>query len=150
MEPYAIDLEPEQVVTWLSDQSHLDAFNIGVRATRSYEVAELRGGKSARLSDSDLDELGDVVEVGLLEVFPAKRPGAWKISLRMEDDLGPRLPEDDSAPDEEEEIDLRSFIEEFVRGGRGVPLLSAEAEDAAAGRQLAKVLKAMGTAAPGA
>lgn len=143
MEPYAIDLDPEQVVKWLSDKSHLDAFNIGVRATRSYEAAELRGGKSARLSDTDLDEVNDIVEVGLLEVFPAARPSVWKISLRIEDDLGPRLPEDGSAPAEEEEMDLSSFLEEFVRSGRGISLLSAEVESTAAGRRLERVLKAM-------
>jgi hypothetical protein len=47
------------------------------------------------------------------------------LRIRVEDDIGPRVPEDEPTPGTEEEIDLGAFYEEFIAAGRGVAEITA-------------------------
>lgn len=145
METYPLDIAPEQVVHWLLDEERVHAFDLSVRASRSYQPAELRGGKSQRLSEEDRTELSDIVEVGLLEVTPGQRSSLWTMRVRIEDDIGSRLPEDEAAPEGEEEIDLIAFNEEFIQADRGATDVSVEVASPAAKASFERVLNAMRT-----
>jgi hypothetical protein len=129
METYPVDIEPEQIAAWLSDEERLQAHDLLVSATRSYQAGELSGGKSRWLSEEDREELSEVLEIGLLEVTPRDRPHRWTLRVRVEDDIGPRLPEDEPLPEGEEDIDLQTFAEEFIRGGRGVADVTVDVVD---------------------
>lgn len=143
METYPIDLAPEQVVRWLLDEDRQHAFDILVNATRSYRPGELRGGLSGSLDDAERDELSEICEVGHLEIRPRREPHRWALRVRIEDDIGSRLPDDEPVPEGEEEIDLAAFYEEFVASDRGVADVSVEAENAAAKANLNKLLDAI-------
>jgi hypothetical protein len=58
----------------------------------------------------------------------------------VEDEAGPRVPEEGAAQGGEEEIDLDTFYDEFIRPGRGSANVVAEFEDSAAERRLADLL----------
>lgn len=141
MRTYPIDLEPEQVVQWLLGEGHVEDNRLSVRATRFFETGALDGGQSRRLGDEEREEIGEVVEVGLLEVRPRLHSDRWALRLRVADDIGPRTPEDEAVPAEEEEIDLAAFREEFLRGDRGLPELTGEARDEAAEADLDRLLQ---------
>lgn len=146
MQPYPIDLEPSQFVLWLLDPGNVERFGLDLRATRTYQPRALSG--SVDLDASDRRDLRDIAEIGLLEVVPSKRPGLWVIRLRVEDDAGARLPEDEPVPEGEEEIDLQTFHDEFFANERGVSELGAEVESAAAREDLEAVLSAATTRPP--
>jgi hypothetical protein len=131
METYPVDIEPEQIVAWLSDEERLHASDLLVSATRSYRAGELSGGKSRWLSEEDREELSEVLEIGLLEATPRDRPHRWALRIRVEDDIGPRLP-DEPLPESEEDIDLQTFSEEFIRSGRGLADITVEVADESA------------------
>ena len=143
METYPVDLAPEQIVRWLLDEDRLHALDLLVSATRSYHVEELRSEEGASLNDTEGEELSEVCEVGILEVRLRQKPSRWTLRIRVEDDIGPRLPEDEPIPEAEEEIDLPTFYEEFIKADRGIARVSAEVENPAAKANLNKVLKAM-------
>lgn len=143
METYPVDLAPKQIVRWLLDEDRLHAFDLLVSATRSYQVGELRSEERASLNDTEGEELSEVCEVGLLEVRPRQKPNRWTLRIRVEDDIGPRLPEDEPIPEAEEEIDLLTLYEEFIKADRGIARVSAVVENPAAKANLNKVLKAM-------
>jgi len=140
MQPYPIDLPPLQFMLWLLDPANVEQFDLGLRATRTYEPTDLAG--SIELDASDRDDLHDVVEIGLLEVVPRQRPDLWIIRLRVEDDAGSRMPEDEPMPEDEEDVDLQTFYDEFFKNERGIAELSAEVESAAARENLEAVLSA--------
>lgn len=140
MQPYPIDLEPSQFMLWLRNPGNIEQFDLDVRVTRSFEPKAVPGG--ADLDVSDRDDLHDIMEIGLLEVVPRKRPGLWTIRLRVEDDAGPRLPDDEPVPEDEEAIDLETFYDEFFTNERGLSELGAEVESAAAREDLEAVLSA--------
>lgn len=140
MQPYPIDLEPSQFMLWLLDPNNVEQFDLHLRATRTYEPRAVSG--SVDLDASDRDDLHEIVEIGLLEVVPRKRPDLWIIRLRVEDDAGSRRPEDEPVPEGDEDIDLQTFYDEFFRNERGLSELSAEVESAAAREHLEAVLSA--------
>jgi len=147
MQPYPIDLEPSQFMRWLLIPKNAELFDLDLRATRSYEPAAVSG--SVALDDSDRDDLHDIVEVGSLEVVPRKRRDLWIIRLRVADDAGSRIPDDEPVPEDEENIDLQTLYDEFFRNERGLSELSAEVASDAAREHLEFVLSAA-TAGPSA
>ncbi len=63
--------------------------------------------------------------------------------IRVEDDIGPGLPEDEPVPAGEEEIDLATFYDDFIAADRGLAEVSAEAETADDRASLNRVLDAI-------
>ena len=143
METYPVDLEAEQVVHWLLDEEHLHAFDLLVRATRSYQRGELEPREEGALGEAEREELSEISESGLLEVTPRQKLSRWTLRVRVEDDIGPRLPDDEPVPEDDEEIDLPTFYEEFIKADRGLAEVSAEVENQAAKANLTRVLDAI-------
>ena len=81
--------------------------------------------------------------IGVLEVTPSSRSDGWVLRIRVEDRLGPRLPEDEDAPEGEEDIDLATFEAEFIVPERGTAEVSLDAEDAHARSKFNRILKRM-------
>lgn len=143
VEPIIVDIEPRQIVRWLLDEERIKAFDLLVTATRSYEREELAPGEERQLGEAEAEELSEINEVGLLEVMPRKEPSRWTLRLRVTDDIGPRMPEDEPVPTEDEEIDLTTFNEKFVVADRGFTEVSAEAQDRAASAELTRLVEAI-------
>ena len=141
VETYPVDIAPEQVVRWLMVEGRLHAFDLLVSATRSFEAGELAGDE--RLGDEEREEVSEISDVGLLEVMPRQKPHIWTLRVRVEDDIGPRLPEDEPVPETEEELDLPTFYEEFIKADRGLAEVSVEVDSPAAKASFNRVLEAM-------
>ena len=97
------------------------------------------------MGDAEGEELSEINEIGLLEVMPRKEPSRWTLRIRVIDDIGPRMPDDEPVPAEDEEIDLETFNEEFIVADRGFTEVSAEAQDRAASADLARLIEAIVT-----
>jgi len=143
MESIAIDLAPEQIVRWLMDENRRDACDLLINATRSYRTGELSDEERGSLDDGEEAGLSESCEVGILEVRPRREPHRWVLRIRVEDDIGPRVPEDESVVEEEEEIDLDAFYEEFIKGNRGTAEATAEVDGAAGKASINEFLGAM-------
>ena len=128
MEPISVDIDAKQIVRWLLEEERIEAFDLLVSATRSYEREELAPREERRLGDAEGEELSEINEVGLLEIMPRKEPSRWTLRVCVIDDIGPRMPDDEPVPTEDEEIDLATFNEEFIVADRGFTEVSAEAE----------------------
>lgn len=142
MEPYPVDVEAKQIVRWLMQEERRKAFDLIVRATRSYQANGL-APEDLRLGDFEPEELSEMSEIGLLEVLPRREPRGWVLRIRVEDDIGPHLPEDEPAAPDEEEIDLATFYEEFLAEDRGLAETSAEVDGPHAKAALARLFKAI-------
>lgn len=143
METYPVDLAAQQIVRWLMDDQRIHAFDLLVRTTRSFEHRGLGPDDDSRFGDVEREDLGESTEVGIMEVAPRRKPGLWTLRIRVADDIGPGLPEDEPVPSGEEEIDLQTFYEEFIKNDRGLTEVSAEVESPAAKGSLTRVLHAI-------
>ena len=145
MEPIQVDVEARQIVRWLLAEERVKAFDLLLNVTRSFERAELTAGEEGHMGDAEGEELSEINEVGMLEVLSRKEPSRWTLRIRVVDDIGPRMPDDEPVPAEDEEIDLETFNEEFIVADRGFTEVSAEAQDRAASADLARLIDAIVT-----
>lgn len=145
MESVIVDVDAKQIVRWLLQEQRIKAFDLLVSATRSYEREQLSPEEEGQLGDEEAEDLSEINEIGLLEVMPRKKPSRWTLRIRVIDDVGPRLPEDEPVSAEDEEIALETFNEEFIAADRGSIEVSAEAQDGAASAELARLIKAIVT-----
>ncbi|MGA9549907.1 MAG: hypothetical protein WBS14_19880, partial [Rhodomicrobium sp.] len=76
-------------------------------------------------------------------VRPPVPKNGWVLRIRVEDRIGPRAPEDEDAPEGEEELDLQTFEADFIVPERGTAEVSLEAEDAHAKASFTKFLNHM-------
>jgi hypothetical protein len=143
VKPFPVDVEAKQIVRWLIEEERRSAFGLLVTATRSYRRNALGAGEDSSLGDIEREDLSEMTEVGLLEVTPRQKPGGWTLRIRVEDDIGPGLPEDEPAPTGDEEIDLATFYEEFMTEDRGLAEVSAEVSDPNAKTSLGLLLDAI-------
>ena len=143
METFPVDVEAEQAVLWLLDEQRLQDFDLLVRTTRAYQRRDLGPGENSRLGEVEREDLCENAEVGLVEVMPRHKPSLWTLRIRVGDDIGPGLPEEEQVPEGEEEIDLTTFYEEFIKTDRGLGEVSAEVEGPGAKGSLTHMLDAM-------
>jgi hypothetical protein len=136
-----IDLTARHLLDWLkADLPRRGSSQLLVRATREF-LAE-PGPCAAEGLDAE-DGIEVVTSIGLLEVAPADGAGHWVLRLRIEDALGPHLPEDGSVPDVPEELGLDEFESCFLADGAdGTVTLEADGPAAthAFDRLLARIL----------
>ncbi|GAB4349432.1 MAG: hypothetical protein Kow0026_04840 [Oricola sp.] len=121
---YELDMDPRHLVEWLkADMRSGGAGRFEISATRTFvEEPGLAGdGASAE------DESATMTAVGELEVRPKlDSSGKWVVRIRVEDVVGPHLPEEGSVPDEPEELSLEGFETDFILPDRGTVFATLE------------------------
>ncbi len=129
METYPVDLEASQIVRWLIEEQRRGTLQLNVTAARSYVVEAFEMADLNQIGE-DVADLNDVLAIGTLEARPGNGKNGWVLRIRVEDRFGPRLPDDEDAPDGEEEIDLQTFEADFIAPERGEAEVVLEAENA--------------------
>ncbi|MCP4382208.1 MAG: hypothetical protein GY798_12480 [Hyphomicrobiales bacterium] len=118
MDEYTVDVAPDQVVRWLMAELQRNPDALEFRANRTFVAAGVENFEDDGISeDTDVES---VAAVAILEVMPARPTKNWILRLRVEDILGEHLPEDHSASEDPEEIELETFDALFVAPGRGI------------------------------
>ena len=119
METYPVDLEASQIVRWLIEEQRRGTLQLNVTATRSYVVEALEKADLDQIGEEG-EDLNDILAIGTLEVSPPAAKNGWVLRIRVEDRIGPRLPEDEDAPEGEEELDLQTFEADFIVPERAI------------------------------
>ena len=70
-------------------------------------------------------------------------PSRFRILARRGAEAGPRLPEKGALAEGEEQISLSAFYNEFIRCGRGVANVFAEAEDKVAEARIEQLVSSI-------
>jgi hypothetical protein len=109
-------------------------------ARRTTEPRDLPARREIRLGDQEREDLSEIATIATLEISPIHAGDGWRLTVVVEDEAGPRVPEEGAVDEGEEEIDLDTFYGEFIRPGRGSANVIAEVEDSAAERRLAELL----------
>lgn len=149
METYSLDIDPAQIVRWLRAEHQPGISPFRVTARRGRAIEELPSATRFHLGDSEREDLSEVATFATLDIEPLHANEGWRLSVIIEDEAGPRLLDSDEADvdeedfEEEEDIDLETFYEDFIRPGRGESTVIAEVENAAAQARLQPLLKAI-------
>jgi hypothetical protein len=140
MEPYPVDIDPAQVVRWLIAEHRVTPSSLKIAARRTTEVREIPAREGVHLGDEDREDLREVASVVTLEITPARPADGWLLTVVVEDELGPRGPDRGTMVENEQQIDLETFYSQFIRPGRGIATVVAQADDAAAEARIAGLL----------
>jgi hypothetical protein len=140
MPKYPLDIDPGQVVRWIMAEHQATPSRFTITARRAAEVREIPIRRELHLGDEERGDLTEVDTIATLEIAPAHTSEGWRLIVEVEDEAGPRLPEKSELVETEEQIDLRTFYDEFIRPERGVANVFAEVEDDAAEARLTQLL----------
>ena len=129
MTEYPLDLDAGQIVHWLMDESSaVRRKKLDVRATREYAAEPVAHPGEVGVGEDE--EVATLTTVGVLEVRPLDAAHSWILRMRVEDVVGSHLPEDESVPEDAEEIDLEAFYRDFIATDTGTAYVSLWAETA--------------------
>ena len=140
MQTYPVDIDPEQLVNWVMAECQAQSPAVKATARRTTEMREIPIRREFHLGDQEREELSEIATVGGLEIAPLDARKGWLLTVLIEDEVGPRAPDDDDAPESDEEIDINDFYNEFIRPERGNAYVIAEVENAAAKGRVTRLL----------
>ncbi len=146
MDEYDVDAPVNEVVRWIKEDASRKTPRMLVRASKEYTLE----------SDFDREEFGigedtdvEVVSVhGLLEVQSRTGRKDWTLQLKVDDMLGLHPSGEAEAYEDEDDLDVAAFDEQFLSRGLGEVQFGVAAETPAAksrfDRWLARTMRAHG------
>jgi hypothetical protein len=140
MRSYAVDVDPQQVVRWLMNEHEAAPGRFRISAQRGAEVRDIPVRQNLHLGDEEREDLTEVDTIATLEIAPAHAGDGWLLTVVVDDEAGPRLPEKRPLAEGQEQIDVRTFYNEFIRPRRGIANVEAEVEDEAAEARLEQLI----------
>ena len=124
---YELDLDVGHLLQWLRDDRLAGSReNLRVRATREYEVEAVADADGAGIGEDQ--DIAVPTTIGMLELWPGEMQDPWRLRVRITDAAGSHLPEDESVPDDAEEIDIEAFYRDFVAPDTGAVSVSLSSE----------------------
>jgi hypothetical protein len=143
METYSVDIDPEQVVRWVMEEHQATPAALRLLARRSTEARDIPAKTEFRLGDEERDDLNEIATLATLEIAPVHAGDGWRLTVLIEDELGPRVADDRLTVEPEEEMEVETFYREFIRTGRGSATVVAEADNPIAKARVTRLLNAI-------
>jgi len=140
METYPVDIDPAQIVRWVKAESETAPSTFKIAARRSREVREIPVRSELHLGDEEREDLSEIATVATLEIAPRNASEGWLLRVVVEDEIGPRIAEGAVSGGEEQQIDLGTFYNEFIRPGRGSANVVAEVDGPEATAHVSRLL----------
>jgi hypothetical protein len=140
MEPFPVDIDPKQIVRWIIAEHRITPSSLKIVARRTTEVREIPTRKELHLGDEEREDLSEVATVASLEIAPAHPSDGWRMTITVEDEIGPRGPGRGTMVEDDQQIDLETFNSQFIRLERGTATVVAQADDAAAEARISSLL----------
>ena len=107
-------------------------------STRRREAREIPPQRETHFGDQEREDLTEIATIATLEIAPIKANDGWLLSVVVEDEAGPRVSDTNSEVDQQ--IDVGTFYNEFIRTGRGVANVVAEVEVPAAKARVTRLI----------
>jgi hypothetical protein len=143
METYSVDIDPEQVVHWVMEEHQATPVAFRLVARRSVELRDIPAKPEFRLGDEEREDLNEIATFATLEIAPVHVGDGWRLTVAVEDELGPRVADDELTVEPDEEIEVETFYREFIRNGRGSATVVAEADGPIAKARITRLLHAI-------
>ena len=143
MEPYPVDIDAGQVVRWVMAEHRAAPSTFRILARRITELQDIPLQTELGLGDEEREDLSEIATIAILEIAPVHAGDGWRLIVTVEDEMGPRTPDDGLTVASEEEIDLDTFYKEYIRTGRGSANVVAEADDPEARGRMTRLLNAI-------
>ena len=145
MEPFPVDVDPKQIVHWVISEQRVSPSALKAMARRTNELRPIPARADLHLGDEEREDLSEVATIATLEITPAHPSDGWRMTITVEDEIGPRGPGRGTMVEDDQEIDLETFNSLFIRPERGTTTVVAQADNAAAEALLSSLLASIET-----
>jgi hypothetical protein len=139
-EEFDIDISPRDLIAWTRADQAKRTPTLWASASKTVEKRDI-GLETARVTLDD-----DVVETvtrGVLEVSPRRGLGGWVLRVTADDTAGEHPISDEEAEEEEEELTLDAFEQEFLLPDGRIVDITMSVEDGAAKARLGRWVRRM-------
>ncbi len=141
MESFEIDIDPGQIVRWVMAERNRVPSSLKTNARCFSEVREIPPRREYHFGDEERQDLIEAATIGTLEIAPAHERDGWLLTVTVEDESGPRVTGAAIDAGTEQQIDLGTFYNEFIRPGRGIANVVAEVANLSARRRVTRLLE---------
>jgi hypothetical protein len=107
------------------------------------EAREIPMRRELHLGDGEREDLTEMDTIATLEIAPQHASDGWLMTVVVEDEAGPHVLDKRPLAASGQQIDLETFYNEFIRPGRGVANVEAEAADEAAEARVAHLISSV-------
>ena len=143
MESFPVDIDAGQIVRWIMAEQAAAPSGLKTDARRLTEVREIPARREYHLGDEEREDLSEVATLATLEIAPAHASEGWQLTVTVEDEVGPRISDEGAATEAEQQIDIGSFYNTFIRPGRGTANVVAEVDGPSARAMVTRLLNAV-------
>ncbi len=143
VESFPVDIDPAQVVRWLMTERAATRSALTTTVNCLTEVRQIPMRSEFHLGDEEREDLSELATVATLEIAPRHEREGWLLTVTVEDEIGPRVLSNGLGPGAEQQIDLGTFYNKFIRPGRGVASVAARADSSSARTKLNYLLSAI-------
>lgn len=140
VESFPVDIDAAQIVRWIIAEQAAAPSTFKTTARRGTEVREIPGQRELHLGDEEREDLSEVATLATLEIAPAHASEGWLLTVAVEDEIGPRVAGEGAGPTSEQQIDIGTFYNAFIRPGRGTATVTAEVDSPSARATLNNLL----------
>jgi hypothetical protein len=143
MRTYPVDVDAGQLVRWIMAEQEAVPARFRTLASYEAEVREIPARRELHLGEEEREDLLEVDTVATLQIAPQHASDGWLLTVVVEDEAGPHLLDRRPLAASGQPIDLHTFYREFIRPGRGVANVEAEAADEAAEARVAQLISSV-------
>jgi hypothetical protein len=143
MRTYPVDVDAGQLVRWIMEEHKGAPARFRTLARYEAETREIPVRRELHLGDAEREDLSEMDTIASLEIAPQHISDGWLLTVVVEDEAGPRLLDKRPLAASGQQIDLQTFYSEFIRPGRGIANVEAEAADEAAEARVANLINSV-------
>jgi len=139
MQTYPVDIDTKQLVRWVIAEQQQAIPNLRTNARTGVENREIPLRPELHLGDEEREDLSEVATVATLEIAPAHAAEGWRLTVVVEDEVGPR----GDGADTEVTTDVGTFYSRFLRPERGSASVVAEVESDEAAKRVTRLIESV-------
>ena len=139
MDEYQVDIHPSDVLGWVRDDAARRTPRLLVGASKEYRVDTDFDRQEAGIGDDE--DVALVTTVGTLTVTPLRGRRGWVLRVRSEDNIGLRSTPEEGDAEDDDDLPIDAFVEQFLTPARPDVDVTVVAEDADAWRRFQRWLK---------
>jgi hypothetical protein len=140
---YPVDIDAGQLVRWIMEEHKGAPARFRTLAIYEAEARDIPMRRELHLGDVEREDLNEMDTVATLEIAPQHASDGWLMTVVVEDEAGPHLLDKRPLAASGEQIDLETFYREFIRPGRGVANVEAQAADEAAEMRIGNLISSV-------
>lgn len=138
MDEYQVDIPANEILSWLREDASRKTPRLLVRAAKEYRVDTDFDRAEAGIGEDE--DVSLVTAVGTLSVAPLRGRRGWTLQLRSEAGIGIRPSREEGDFEDDDDMALKAFVDQFLTPRRRDAEISVLADDADAWRRFQRWL----------